>query len=122
MKKAKLMLLAFFMPWLVQAEASKPNVVFVLFDDIGYGQPPSYRKDSPFKTPNLDLLATQGMRFTDAYAASHVCSPTRASLMTGKYPARLQLTDWLPGRRSRDADAIITAPKAAASIPSVTHP
>jgi arylsulfatase A len=51
-----------------------------------------------FQTPNIDRLATQGMKFTDAYAACPVCSPTRASILTGKYPARLHLTDWLPGK------------------------
>jgi len=57
MKKIYLTLVAFLIPLAVWAEASKPNVVFVLFDDIGYGQPPSYRKDSPFKTPNVDKFA-----------------------------------------------------------------
>ena len=47
---------------------------------------------------NIDQLAKDGVRFTQAYAACHVCSPTRASILTGKYPARLQLTDWLQGR------------------------
>ena len=89
MKKAKQMLLAFFMPWLVQAESSKPNVVFVLFDDIGYGQPPSYRKDSPFKTPNVDRLAKQGIRFTDAHSAAANCTPTRYGVLTGRYPSRI---------------------------------
>ena len=100
MKKPYLTLFALLLPLAVWAEASKPNVVFVLFDDFGYGQPPSYRKGSPFKTPNVDRLAEQGMRFTSAYAACHVCSPTRASILTGKYPARLGLTDWIPGRRN----------------------
>jgi len=50
-----------------------------------------------YETPHIDHLATQGMRFTNAYAACPVCSPTRASIMTGKYPARLHLTDWIPG-------------------------
>ena len=50
---------------------------------------------------SLDRLAAKGMRFTDAYAACSVCSPTRASILTGKYPARLRLTDWLPGRADR---------------------
>ena len=52
-----------------------------------------------YETPNIDQLAKDGVRFTQAYAACHVCSPTRASILTGKYPARLQLTDWLQGRR-----------------------
>ena len=50
-----------------------------------------------YETPHVDRLAAQGMRFTDAYAACAVCSPTRASILTGKYPARLHLTDWIPG-------------------------
>ena len=53
------------------------------------------------RRPNLDRLAKEGLRFTDAYAACPVCSPTRASIMTGKYPARLNITDWLPGRTDR---------------------
>jgi arylsulfatase A len=48
----------------------KPNIIFVLFDDFGYGQPPSYRADSEFRMPNLDRLAREGMRFTDAHSAA----------------------------------------------------
>ena len=62
----------------------RPNIVFVLFDDIGYGQPPRYRKDSPFKTPNVARLATQGMRFTDAHSAAANCTPTRYGVLTGR--------------------------------------
>jgi arylsulfatase A-like enzyme len=73
-----------------------PNFVFVLIDDLGWTDLASY--GSPFYlTPNLDRLADSGMRFTHAYAASPVCSPTRASLMTGKHPARLDITDWIGG-------------------------
>ena len=53
----------------------RPNIVFVLFDDFGWGQPPSNRGDSPFKTPSFDGLAREGMRFTDFYAGSTVCGP-----------------------------------------------
>ena len=66
-----------------------PNIVFVLFDDLGYGEPRCYRKDSPFKTPNLDRLAAEGMRFTDAHSAASVCTPTRYGLLTGRYPFRI---------------------------------
>src|SRR5690349_23819102 len=52
-----------------------------------------------YETPNIDRLAAQSVRFSNAYAACPVCSPTRASIMTGKYPARLHLTDWIPGRK-----------------------
>jgi len=82
---------------LCAAEPTKPNVIFILADDLGWADLGCY--GSTFhETPNLDRLATQGVRFTGAYAACSVCSPTRASIMTGKYPARLHLTDWLPGQ------------------------
>lgn len=71
------------------AETEKPNVVFVLFDDLGYGQPGCYRANTEFKTPNIDRLAREGMRFTDAHAAASVCTPTRYGLLTGRYPARI---------------------------------
>ncbi len=77
----------------------KPNIIFILIDDLGWKDLGCY--GSRFhETPNIDKLAAEGMRFTDAYAACPVCSPTRASILTGKYPARLHLTDWLPGRRN----------------------
>ncbi len=72
----------------------QPNIVFVLIDDLGWRDLAC--TGSPFyKTPNLDRLAKAGMTFTDAYAACPVCSPTRASLMTGKYPATVGITDWI---------------------------
>ncbi len=69
--------------------AEKPNIVFVLFDDMGYGEPQSYRAASRLKTPNIDRLAAAGMRFTDAHSASAVCTPTRYGLLTGRYPSRI---------------------------------
>lgn len=72
-----------------QLTASKPNIIYVLFDDMGYGEPGCYRKDSKLKTPNMDRLAAQGMRFTDAHSASSVCTPTRYGLLTGRYPSRI---------------------------------
>lgn len=83
-----------------EAKAEAPrrlNVVFILADDLGWRDLGCYGSTF-YDTPNLDALAKQGVRFTDAYAACNVCSPTRASILTGKYPARLHLTDWLPGR------------------------
>lgn len=77
-----------------------PNVVLFLVDDLGWSDLQCY--GSRFhETPHIDSLAAGGVRFTQAYAACHVCSPTRASILTGKYPARIQLTDWLPGRKDR---------------------
>jgi arylsulfatase A-like enzyme len=80
--------------------ADRPNVIIILADDLGWADPGCYGSRY-HKTPHIDQLARDGMRFTDAYAACPVCSPTRASIMTGKYPARLNLTDWLPGRPDR---------------------
>jgi arylsulfatase A-like enzyme len=78
------------MPLVICTEANQPpNIVFVLFDDIGYGQPKSYRADSSFKTPNIDRLAKQGMRFTDAHSAAANCTPTRYGVLTGRYPCRI---------------------------------
>ena len=71
------------------AEATKPNIVFVLFDDMGWGQPQSYLADSALRTPNLDRLTHEGMRFTDAHSAAAVCTPTRYGLLTGRYPWRI---------------------------------
>jgi arylsulfatase A-like enzyme len=74
----------------------KPNFLFILADDFGWSQLGCYGSQY-YETPNIDRLAAQGMKFTDAYAACPVCSPTRASIMTGKYPARLHLTDFIAG-------------------------
>jgi arylsulfatase A-like enzyme len=71
----------------------RPNFVFILADDLGWADLGCYGSDL-HETPNIDKLARQGMRFTDAYAAAPVCSPTRASIMTGKCPARLHMTTW----------------------------
>jgi arylsulfatase A-like enzyme len=77
-----------------QGPRRQPNFVFFLIDDLGWKDLGCY--GSTFdETPNIDRLAAQGMRFTNAYAACPVCSPTRASIMTGKYPARLGITDWI---------------------------
>ncbi|MCP3691019.1 MAG: sulfatase-like hydrolase/transferase, partial [Planctomycetaceae bacterium] len=84
---------------LQSAEPAQPNVILFLVDDLGWSDVGCFGS-SFYETPNIDRLAGQGVRFTDAYAACHVCSPTRASILTGKYPATLNLTDWLPGRRN----------------------
>ncbi len=80
------------------SEASRPNVVFFLVDDLGWRDLGCYGSTF-YETPQIDQFARESVRFTQAYATCHVCSPTRASILTGKYPARLQLTDWLPGRK-----------------------
>ncbi len=87
------------------AQTRKPNIVLVLIDDYGWADTGCYGS-AYHRTPNLDRLAARGMRFTDAYAAAPVCSPTRAALMTGKHPARLHLTEWLPGREDKPAQKL----------------
>ena len=72
------------------------NFVFILADDLGWADLGCYG-NTFIETPNIDHLATQGMRFTDAYAAAAVCSPTRASIMAGQYPARTGIYDFIPG-------------------------
>jgi arylsulfatase A-like enzyme len=78
---------------LAQEKAPKLNFVFILVDDLGWRDLGCFGSTF-YETPNVDCLAAQGMRFTNAYAACPVCSPTRASIMTGKYPARMGTTDW----------------------------
>lgn len=73
-----------------------PNILFILIDDLGWRDISCYGSEF-YETPNIDRLATQGMRFTDAYASCPVCSPTRASLLTGKSPARIGMTQAIGG-------------------------
>ena len=80
------------------AAAPRPNFVFILIDDLGATDLGCC--GSPFyETSHLDRMAKEGMRFTAAYSACTVCSPTRASVLTGRYPARLHLTDWIAGHK-----------------------
>jgi arylsulfatase A len=101
---------------LTLSAAEKLNVVIILADDLGWADPGCYGSRY-HKTPHIDQLARGGTRFTDAYAACPVCSPTRASIMTGKYPARLNLTDWLPGRPDRP-DQKLLRPNINQKLPS----
>lgn len=80
--------------------AKEPNVVVFLVDDLGYMDIGANNPDCFYDTPNIDRLSDSGMRFTDGYAANPVCSPTRYSLMTGKYPTRVQATNFFSGKRS----------------------
>src|SRR5680860_1566359 len=72
-------------------EERKPNIVFILADDLGYGDVSSFNPDSKIKTTNLDRLASQGVMFTDAHTSSAVCSPTRYGILTGRYNWRSTL-------------------------------
>ncbi len=68
----------------------RPNIIFILADDLGWGDLSCYGRPD-YRTPNIDLLASQGTKFTDAYSASAVCTPTRCAYITGRYPARLRI-------------------------------
>lgn len=76
--------------------ADHPNVVFFLVDDLGWADLGCYGS-TLHETPHIDALAKSGLRFTDAYTAASICSPTRAAIMTGKHPVRVNITDWIPG-------------------------
>jgi arylsulfatase A-like enzyme len=83
-------------------ERRPPNIVFILIDDLGWLDLRCYGSKF-YESPNIDKLASQGMKFNQAYSACCVCSPTRASILTGQYPARLHLTDYLGGRPPKNA-------------------
>ena len=81
---------------LAQQRSRAMNVILILVDDMGATDLSCYGSRF-YETPNIDKLAASGMRFTQAYSACTVCSPSRAAIMTGKYPARLHITDWIAG-------------------------
>ena len=87
-------------PVIGAAEKKPVNFVFILVDDLGYMDVGCNNPDTFYETPNIDQLAGTSMRFTDGYAACPVCSPTRYSIMTGRYPSRVDSTDWFTGKRS----------------------
>ncbi|MCF8379014.1 MAG: sulfatase [Bacteroidales bacterium] len=103
--KFKISLFAFGFSFIVGTgctmEKSPPNIIFILADDLGFSQLGCYGS-SYYRTPNIDNLSAEGIRFINAYAAAAVCSPTRASIMTGKYPAKLHLTDFITGNDRED--------------------
>lgn len=100
--------LILFSTWNASAQNQKPNIILINTDDLGYTDLSCY--GNPFhKTPHLDALARKGMRFTQAYTASPICSASRAALMTGKHPARLHLTNYLVGLRTDSLSPVLPA-------------
>ncbi len=93
----------------VKPKVTKPNVVFILTDDLGINDLHCYGR-SDHRTPRLDRLASEGVRFTSAYCAQPICSASRAALLTGKSPARLHLTTFLPGRDNNPAQPLLHPP------------
>lgn len=99
----------------------RPNLLFFLADDFG-GRDLGCYGSSFYETPNLDRLAREGMRFTDGYAACPVCSPSRASLLTGKYPARVGLTNYIYGQergRLMEVPFVDHLPETEKALPAV---
>lgn len=94
-------------------QRKRMNVIFFLVDDLGWSDV-GYEGSRFYDTPNIDRFAKEGVRFSQAYAASSVCSPTRASIITGEYPARLDMADYLPGRRNEPFQKLL-------NVPSVQH-
>ena len=94
----RLSIIVFLLPFLLAGgcsfESGKPNIILVVVDDLG-AHDVGFMGSTYYETPNIDKLAAAGVVFTQAYAAAANCSPTRASIMTGKYPARLGITDWI---------------------------
>jgi arylsulfatase A-like enzyme len=82
-----------------QIQGKKPNILIIIADDLGWADLSCYGSTF-YETPNLDQLAKGGTKFTQGYATSPVCSPTRSSLMTGKLPVKTGVTDWIPGRHA----------------------
>ena len=78
----------------VPKPANKPNIVILLADDMGYGDPGCYNPQSKIPTPQIDRLAREGMRFTDAHASGPLCHPSRYGLLTGRYPFRANISLW----------------------------
>ncbi len=91
---AVVLCMCFASPGLVEAKDTNPNVIFILADDLGYGDFSCYGA-THFKTPSCDRLAREGMRFTDAHSPSAVCTPTRYSVLTGRYAWRTWLKNWV---------------------------
>lgn len=89
--------------------AQKPNIIFLLVDDLGY-KDVGFMGSKFYETPNIDKLAGEGIIFTSAYAACAVCSPTRASIQTGRYPARIGVTDWIRARFQANSNELTPPP------------
>ena len=92
-------------------QKKQPNIIFFLVDDLGWTDVGCYGS-SFYETPAIDQLAKEGVKFDDAYTTCHVCSPSRMSILTGKYPARTDLTEWLGGKKERDHEKLHSAKKA----------
>lgn len=98
----------------------QPNFVFILVDDLGWADVKCNYSESFYDTPNIDKLAENGVRFVNAYAANPVCSPTRAAIMTGKHPNRVNITDWIPGNDPKNRPLLGTLDRNELALEEIT--
>lgn len=98
LKKLSILFISLLFLSCTKAQKQKPNVVLILVDDMGWTDLGSFGSDL-YQSPNIDKLADEGVQFTNSYSSCTVCSPTRASIVTGKYPARINVTDWIEGHK-----------------------
>ena len=103
-------------PNIAKPNIAKPNIVLFLIDDLGWADL-GVTGSTFYETPNIDRLASEGVFFTDAYAANPVCSPTRASVLTGKYPSRIGLTNHSGSRGSMGPNHMLTPPEVVGNMP-----
>jgi arylsulfatase A-like enzyme len=123
--KRLLVVLAMFVAGSLPSPAVPPNIIFILTDDLGATDLGCFGSQF-YQTPNIDRLAHDGLKFTHAYSACTVCSPTRAALMTGRSPAALHLTDWItghdrPSARLRIPDWSKNLPHDVPTLPQALH-
>ena len=107
MNKSYLALFALLLPLAAWAEAKKPNVIYILADDLGYGDLSCYGQKK-FQTPNIDRLAKEGLKFTAHYSGNTVCSPSRAVLMTGQHSGHCYIRGNLSGENGAALDPKMT--------------
>jgi arylsulfatase A len=102
-----------------QKEVTQANIVVILCDDLGYGDLSTFGHPI-IETPNLDKLASDGIKFTNFYSAAPVCSPSRAGLLTGRSPNRAGIYDYIPGpKRSEDCRDLVHLQEHEQTIPAM---
>lgn len=119
MNKSFLVVAAIALSFATSIQAAPPNILFILADDLGYGDLSCYGSKD-IRTPNLDKLAQQGVRLTDAYSAACVCTPTRAAFITGRYPQHFGF-DWVIRYKEKDRGLPATTPTLAKQLKSAGY-
>src|SRR5882724_7315866 len=119
--KCKAFFLALFLIPASLIAAQRPNFIFVLINDMGYADLSCYRQKQ-IQTPNIDRMAKEGIRFTQFYVNSPICSPSRTALMTGQFPAHWRITSYLASRsENRDREIANWLDPKATTLPRLLH-